>query len=239
LVAADATADATEALFGAFGGLVRAPAVAAAQVVDRQGRISESDLPGFARIEYPVQAIALDAPYDELLARFRPSARNKIRKAEKAGVTVRPASGEGDFLAYFEILERCQLDWNVRQAPGRRFFVELAKLDPDHVQMFLAERDGAVMAGDLNLVMNGSIMNWGNVSTEEAKSIGCSNLLHAAAIRKGVESGCHTYDLGGSAGIEGVRAFKASFGAKDVLIARYLFEKRWYRLARRVVRRGG
>jgi CelD/BcsL family acetyltransferase involved in cellulose biosynthesis len=237
VLGADAPPGAAGALLAAFARRARGPRVVLAQVVDRHGRVSGADLPGFEKIDFTIQEVALDAPYDELFARFRPSARNKIRKAVKAGVEVRRASGEEDFLAYYTVLEQCSRDWNVRPRPGRSFFAALSLLDPSKVQMWLATSAGEVIAGDLNFVTNGVVMNWGNVSTDAAKDVAPSNLLHANAIEQGVLEGCHTYDLGGSAGLEGVVAFKASFGAVEKRISRYFMERPWRRAARAALER--
>ena len=115
----------------------------------------------------------LDADYEELRKRFKPSARNKIRKALKAGVGVRRAESEADFLLYYTVLEECSRDWEIRPRPGPAFFSALSKLDQDVVQMWLAVRDGHVLGGDLNFAMHGTVMNWGNVSTDAAKSRAC------------------------------------------------------------------
>lgn len=222
------------ALLAEFTRRARSPRVRFAQVSDRHGRVGGDDLPGFVCDDDVVQVVRLDADYDELLSRFRPSARNKIRKAAKAGVTVRRAEGEDDFLTYHAILEECSREWQIRPRPGREFFSALSKLDPGMVQMWLAVCDGDVIAGDLNFVCHGTVMNWGNVSTDGAKSLAPNNLLHAKGIEQGAIDGHHTYDLGSSGGLSGVRQFKKSFGAMDVPIGRYVMVALWYRAARRL-----
>lgn len=236
LVAADAPPGTAAALLAAFSRAAHAPSVAFSQLVDRSGRVSPRDLRGFERRDDTVQIVRLDSDYETLVSRFRPSARNKIRKAKRAGVTVRRAESTADFLAYHSVLEECSRDWSVRPKPGREFFAALSELDPELVQMWLAEHDGVVIGGDLNFVLHGTVMNWGNVSTHAAKSLAPNNLLHARAIEEGVRAGYDTYDLGSSAGLAGVRAFKASFGTVDLPIARFVLEKRWYAALRKVAR---
>jgi len=237
VVAGVGAGDAAAALLSAFEESSASVRVGLAQVVDRAGRVTERLLPGFARESETVQVVPLDADYDEVHGRFHRSARNKIRKAVKSGVAVRRAEGEEDFLAYHRVLEECSREWNVKPRPGVEFFSALSGIDARSVQMWLAVHDGDVIAGDLNFVSHGVIMNWGNVSTDAAKSLAPNNLLHARAIEQGIADGHRFYDLGSSAGIEGVRAFKASFGTEDVPIARFFREKSWYRGAKRVVGR--
>jgi hypothetical protein len=208
-----------------------------AQVVDRSGRIQESDLPGFRRIDDTVQVLPLSAGYEKLERGFKPSARNKMRKAAKAGVTVRRAESEADFLSYYAVLEECSREWMIKPRPGSEFFTALYGLDPNVVQMWLAIHDGDVLAGDLNFALHGTVLNWGNVSTDAAKSLAPNNLLHANAIEQAVRDGHHTYDLGTSGGIEGVRTFKASFGTTDVPLRTFVLEKAWYRGLKRTAHR--
>ncbi|MBN2564136.1 MAG: GNAT family N-acetyltransferase [Candidatus Eisenbacteria bacterium] len=236
VVGPDAPSEARSALLQAFAERARTPSVAVAQVVDRYNSVRPGDLPGFTRVDFTVQEVPLDAPYEELFARFKRSARNKIRKALKAGVGIRRAAGEEDFVSYYNVFQQCSRDWDVRPSPGRSFFVELSRLDPSSVQMWLATYQGDVIAGDLNFVMHGNIMNWGNVSTAAARELAPNNLLHANAIEQGALSGYHTYDLGASTGLEGVRAFKASFGARERTVSRYTMEKPWRGSLRRILR---
>jgi len=240
VLAEDAPDGVGSALLAAFAQAASSLRVGHAQLVDRSGRVDASELPGFEQIDDTVQVVRLDADYEELKGRFKPSARNKIRKAIKAGVTVRRAESEADFLSYYTVLDECSRDWDVRPRPGLEFFSALSRLDPDAVQMWLALQDGHVLGGDLNFAMHGTVMNWGNVSTDAAKSLAPNNLLHANAIEQGVRDGHHTYDLGSSGGLEGVRAFKSSFGTVDVPVRRFVMEEGWYRSLKRAAgRRSG
>ncbi len=234
---AGAPANAASELLAGFAGAAASIRVGFAQLVDRSGRVGECDLPGFERVDDVVQVVRLDADYEELRARFRPSARNKIRKAVRAGVVIRRAESEADFLAYHAVLEECSREWSIRPRPGPEFFSALSSLDAETVQMWLAVQDGHVLAGDLNFALHGTVMNWGNVSTDAAKALAPNNLLHANAIERGVLEGHHTYDLGSSGGIAGVRAFKSSFGTVDVPVRRFALAKSWYRAARKAARR--
>ncbi|MCK4409612.1 MAG: GNAT family N-acetyltransferase [Candidatus Eisenbacteria sp.] len=240
VLGADAPADAAGAVLAEFAGAAGSLRVGLAQVVDRSGRMQESDLPGFRRTDDALQVVSLEASYEQLEKRFKPSARNKVRKARNAGVTIRRAESETDFLAYHAVLEECSRGWAIRPRPGPEFFSALFELDRNVVQMWLAVHDGDVLAGDLNFALHGTVMNWGNVSTDAAKSLAPNNLLHANAIEQGVRDGHHTYDLGSSGGIDGVRAFKSSFGTADVPVRRFVLEKAWYRALKKAAgRRSG
>ena len=224
-------------LVSEFAALAGSPMVAHAQIVDRFGVLESTPSSGSRVIEDAVQVVSLDRDYEQLKSSFRPSCRNKVRKARRAGVAVRRAETREDFLAYWSLLAVKTRRWNVRPAIGARFFSAMSELSPDLVQMWHAVHDGDLIAGDLNFVRNGIIMNWGNVTAEGAQKFAPANLLHATAIEEGVREGERVYDLGGSAGIEGVHAFKASFGAEDVPIRRFVIDKGWYRAVRSLTRR--
>jgi CelD/BcsL family acetyltransferase involved in cellulose biosynthesis len=220
------------ALLERYRRIARRPSVAATHLMDLAG--IGDDLPGFRARDEGAQVVRLDRPFDEIWNAFRPSARNKVRKARKAGVTVRRAAGEADFAAYHSMLEESSARWGEPCAFGLDFFLGLSRLPGDGVQMWVAELEGRIIGADLNFMQNGWIMNWGNVSRSDAQRFAPNNLLHAAAIERGVEEGHRVYDLGSSAGLRGVEAFKAAFGTERIPLRLLSAEKLWYRLARRV-----
>lgn len=238
VLAPDAPTEAAEALLAAYADVARRPDVAAAHLMDESGRVSEPP-PGFSVHQEQAHRIDLVAGYETVWSGFRPSARNKVRKAEKAGVSVKRAVSESDFLTYHDMLVECSERWGVDCLFGPGFFSALSRQSRDMVQMWLAEHEGEIIGGDLNFVLHGRIMNWGNVSRHSARALAPNNLLHAAAMDEGAARGLFLYDLGSSAGIEGVDAFKSAFGTTLVPLARYSAEKPWFRALRTVARTGG
>lgn len=224
-------------LADAFARIAASPLVAAAHLADFAGRVHEPP-PGFDVVGEEAQVIQLAATAEETRASFKPAARNKIRKAEKAGVRVRRATTESDFLEYGRMLAGCSRRWGERCDFGPSFFRELALLDPNVVVMWLAEHEGRIIAGDLTFMLHDMSVHWGNVSVEGAKNLAPNNLLHLATIEEAHRAGLARVNLGASAGIQGVDDFKASFGAVRVPYRRYTMEKPWYRAAKRLLRRG-
>ena len=104
--------------------------------------------------------------------------------------------------------------------------------------MFLAVQDDLVIAADLNFLWNDTVFNWGNVSRRAARDLAANTLLHAHTIEVAVEGERTMYNLGSSAGIKGVEAFKSAFGTKRVSYSTYVIEKRWYRILKSIVVRG-
>ena len=227
-------AGAASELLESYQRIALGPSVAAAHLMDLRG-IGDG-LPRFRASDEGAQIVRLDRTFDEVWNGFKPSARNKIRKAQKAGVGVRRASTEADFTTYHAMLEESSARWGQACAFELDFFLKLSRLPGDAVQMWVAELDGEIIGADLNFAQNGWIMNWGNVSRRDARRHAPNNLLHAAAIERGIEEGQRVYDLGSSAGIRGVEAFKAAFGTERIPLRLLSAEKLWYRAARRAAR---
>jgi CelD/BcsL family acetyltransferase involved in cellulose biosynthesis len=220
-------------LFRRLARLFRSPRVAAVHV---NGVPVSDDSPPrpFRSVAEPAQVVRLGRSYDEIWATFKPSTRNKIRKAEKSGVSVRRASSDADFMAYHAMLAECCRRWGTPTEFGLEFFVELAKIDRNAVQMWIAEHEGDIVAADLNFVYGDTVMNWGNVSFEKARHLATTNLLHATAIRWAIENGFSVYNLGSSRGLPGVESFKSSLGTETDALLRLSAEKAWYRAARKL-----
>ncbi len=207
--------------------------------VDFNGRLSDA-CESFASEESDAQIVRLGRPFDEVWDGFRPSARNKVRKAEKAGVTVREARGIEDYLAYYALLEECSERWGTENPFGVRFFEALARSGDKGIQLLVAEHEGRVIAGDLNFLSATSAFNWGNVSHRDSVRLAPNSLLHARGMEEACRRGLLTYNLGGSGGIDAVAKFKSAFGTERVTYVEHVLEKPWMRLGRRLRdRRGG
>jgi CelD/BcsL family acetyltransferase involved in cellulose biosynthesis len=236
LLSPSAAPYAASELLEAFARAAAAPRVSAARVVDFAGRLA-GDSTGFESRRNEAQILELGREFDELWNGFKPSVRNKVRKASNAGVTVRLAVSLEDFLTYHGMLEECSTRWGVGNVFTRDFFAALFESGSERVQVLLAVHDDLVIAGDLNFLWKDTVFNWGNVSRNSARSLGANSLLHAHAIELAVEGERRTYNLGSSAGIEGVESFKSAFGTRKVSYRTYFVEKRWYRALKSVVAR--
>ena len=237
LLSPEASPDAAPELLDAFERAARSPMVSGARLVDFAGRLAV-DSAGFQTRRDEAQILELDRDFEELWSGFKPSLRNKVRKARSAGVTVRPATSLDDFLLYHEMLEECSKGWGTPNVFTRDFFAGLFEAGGESLQMFLAIQDDLVIAADLNFLWNDTVFNWGNVSNRAARDLAANTLLHAHTIEVAVEEERTMYNLGSSAGIKGVEAFKSAFGTKRVSYSTYVIEKRWYRTLKSIVVRG-
>jgi len=192
-------------------------------------------LPGFREHEESCQV--LDLPNDaETLFRdaFTSQNRNKIRKAEKLGVTARRAGDAAALTAYAALHRESAARLHIAAAGRERLFAALA--GTPGVDVWLAEKDGETIAGLLNFTHGGQVMNWGNASRRDAWGASPNNLLHWRALERACADtqGPRLYNFGASTGLPGVETFKASFGARS---HRYMRRERWARWAGWIRRR--
>jgi predicted N-acyltransferase len=217
-----------------FFQMCNSPRVAAAELVDFRGHLLIPPLGGLKRFERNAHVLELATDYDGIHKSFKPSNRNKIRKAERAGVVVRRGKTTADFLKYRDVFNHCCKRWKRRPFLRQTFFVRLSELDPEHVRLWLAEYRDRVIAGLLNFRLNGSVQNWGSVSFSSTWDVAPNNLLHARAIQDAVHMGCRCYNFGENPGLPGVDDFKKTFGTRQRSYNSFRWERTWYRALRRV-----
>jgi predicted N-acyltransferase len=126
----------------------------------------------------------------------------------------------------------CCRRWNARQKLSARFLETLRRLGGDDVHIWLADLEGKVVAGLLNVSHRDAVVSWGNVSVEAGRRVGANNLLHATAIEAACARGVSNYSFGANPGLPGVDVFKRSFAVRPHEYRVYRFEKPWFRLAR-------
>jgi hypothetical protein len=145
-------------LFEAFFRLARQPRVVYSEIVDLHAHAETLALPGLASrtLDAYVVNLSADAPYT--WQRMRPSARNKVRKARRAGVRVRRASDASDFRWFHGVLDRCSTRWSSRCRLTPTFFDGLWSTCRTHVDMWIGELDDARVAGLLNVNHNGTVV---------------------------------------------------------------------------------
>ena len=168
---------------------------------------------------------------------FTSQNRNKIRKAEKNDVTVACYDDATALQVYAELYARLASRLEVADPLSRGLFAGLAACPG--VQVWLAHRQGQVIAGLLNFRWGGQIMNWGNVSSPESWKYAPNNLLHWKALQHACldVDGPRLYNFGSSAVSEKVHTFKKSFGAVDRSYARHERTSGWLSWLQRL--RGG
>lgn len=153
---------------------------------------------------------------------YEPACRNKIRKAEKSNIKIKIADSENDIKKYFAVYLDSLQRWGRTDGYPLNFYLNLFKYSPEKVQIWIAEYEGNVIAGVMNVVFNKYLYNMFSAVMKEYMNLGVVNLLHDRAGKWACDKKISFYDFGSSNAdgkiLEGVIEFKESFGAKKVFL---------------------
>ena len=119
------------------------------------------------------------------------------------------------YLVYEDSLRR----WG-DQALGKvdwALFQEMFNRQSDHIKLWLATtKNEIIVAGALMLYAKKHAFYWHGAALEDYFDLRPVNLLFSEIIKDACDKHCRWFDFGLSSGIEGVRRFKKSFGAKPI-----------------------
>lgn len=145
---------------------------------------------------------------------LRHKTRNRVRKAEKAGLTVK-AGGQ-------ELLDEFYRVWTVRMRElgtpcyPRRLFSSILKAFPGAGQIFLATLDGVTTAVLFAYTFKGWVQcSWGS-ALRDYDGLGPNYVLNWGAIEYYCEKGMKWYDFGRSTIGSGQHVFKQRWGANPI-----------------------
>jgi len=160
------------------------------------------------------QTVALDLRCPDLRASYSGRCRTSIRKAERAGLTVRVVAAEDisrRFGAFYRAGMRA-LGAHAFFAFNDAYFSNFEKWDC--AQLFVCELNGEWLAAGLFLT-DGTVMEYHlSASTDEGRKYGATNLLLDAAAHEARRRGCATLYLGGGSDTRednSLLTFKSSF----------------------------
>jgi lipid II:glycine glycyltransferase (peptidoglycan interpeptide bridge formation enzyme) len=161
---------------------------------------------------------------DGIWRSFHSNTRNRIRLAEKLGVTVRVGAAD-DVATFVRLHDETNARHGLRRERPEQFHAAARLFGPgDGVRLYLAEAEGAVLAGIM-------VFAWGTAATylwgassgsEDARRLHPNQLLHWTAMQWARERGCTTYDLFGIPDYD-VDVLEAEYGTRT---------DRWWNLYR-------
>lgn len=160
------------------------------------------------RVTHVQDMVVLDvqAPDDELVRRMAPQARNKLRKAMRAGLHVEES---GD-LARFQSLyaaEMRRLDADESYLFGPEYFGALAEMGDSLTMLDAGEAAALFLRGA------GAMHYFLAASTDDGRRHAATNLIINEASRRARDAGLTTLNLGGGLrGGDSLHTFKTSFG---------------------------
>ena len=169
---------------------------------------------------YGVHVINLEKGFDVVYKDWSSACRRAERKARKSGVMVKIADTEEEWREYYCMYEDSHRRWG-DHALGPRvdwaLFHEMFDALSDHIKLWLATtKDELVVAGAFMCYAKKHLFYWRGAALEDYFALRPMNLLFYEIMRDAYEKGCQWFDFGPSYGLEGVRRFKESFGAKPL-----------------------
>jgi hypothetical protein len=149
---------------------------------------------------------------------LKSACRNRIRRAEKAGLTVEITSdasiADRFFEQYVEVFAKQGLVLPFGVERGRSLLTRLAPVD--RVLPIWVKHNGEVVASGLFPFDEHAIYFWGAASWLRFQHLCPNELLHWAVMRHAIARGIPSYNMCG-----GTSRFKDKFGGEDIPYVRY------------------
>ena len=152
---------------------------------------------------------------DHLWTKGDKTAARKVRKARKAGITIRKAGDQKDWYQYYLIYEDSMRRWG-EKASSRyewKLFQILMNLNSKHIILWLATYKEKIIAGSLCFYSKNHAVYWHGAALSDYFYMRPVNLLMYEVIKDASDRDCSWFDFNPSGGHEGVKSFKRSFGA--------------------------
>jgi hypothetical protein len=171
-------------------------------------------------IEDETHVIDLEKGFDAVYSDWSSACRRAERKARKSGVVAKIAGTKQEWREYYQAYEESFRRWG-DQAKGSQhgwtLFQEIFDSRSDHVKLWLAmTKEGDLAAGALMCYAKRHVVYWHGAALEAYFALRPVNLLFCEIIRHASAGPYRWFDFNSSAGLEGVRRFKESFGARPL-----------------------
>ena len=159
--------------------------------------------------------LALPAAADTLWTGFPAKVRNQVRKAEKAGVTVRCGrEGQDDFYQLY--LRRMHELGTPAHGPG--FFAGLCREFGERIEFLVAYHEARPVAALMDIEWGGWRVNLYGAADVRVRSLCANNLVYWKSLEQAIGNGCRHYDFGRSLFPSGQYDFKQQWGARPAPI---------------------
>ncbi|MGB8995092.1 MAG: GNAT family N-acetyltransferase [Pseudonocardiaceae bacterium] len=170
--------------------------------------------------------------------RFTSKVRSNARKAERRGVDVE-SDNTGRLIPVFDELYRNSVDrwaqqrgrplslmrWRAQRNEPRSKFATVTQKMGERCTVWIAWREGEPLAGIVVLTRGPRVTYWrGAMNKERTRGTGANELLHRCAIEAACAGERQSYDFGLHQ-TEELKRFKSTFGAREVPVHAYYFER--------------
>jgi hypothetical protein len=175
--------------------------------------------------DQPTWRLALPGDREELRAAIRRSSQNVVRgikRAEKAGVTVRESGSREDLGRFYDLYLGTMRKHRALPRTLRQLELTRRALGPSGVfRLFLAELDGEVVAGGVFHAFGDTLELLYNASDESQLDARPNHALYSNAMGWAIDHGLGWFDFGGAVEGTSLATFKAQWGAAATPIYRY------------------
>ena len=203
---------------------------------------------GFANTLTQTWVIDLRQGKNALWERMEGRARTAVRKAEKSGVSIRRADGNGDLDIYYDL--HCETYRRTGVPPHPRAYFEAIWRNcfvQGLAQVWIAEHDGKAVAAENFGVYKNAAIYWTGASTRVGLKVEANSALQWAAMQWMVENGLEWYETGEAfpqaveGKTKGLNDFKQSFGGELYPLYRGKIDMKslpykMFQMARKIVR---
>jgi hypothetical protein len=167
--------------------------------------------------EDETHAIKLEGSVDAIYKKQSSIAR-KARKAAKEGVSIKIASTIEEWQEYYQVYLDSIRRWGRDSSFAYRWelFEEIFQRNSPNIKLWVACYQNQVISGALCFYAPTHVVYWQGATLESHFHLRPVNLVMYEIIKSCCEEGYSWFDFNPSAGLEGVRAFKESFGAKPL-----------------------
>ncbi|MEE9190409.1 MAG: GNAT family N-acetyltransferase [Candidatus Neomarinimicrobiota bacterium] len=169
----------------------------------------------------------LEKSVKENLAKFRPSHRQAVRKAQRQGVIVEQSENYSDF--YTILKNNLKIRHGVSPTHTLDELMLLKSLFPEQINLFGAFSNGKMIAGVLNFICNNDVVLAFYISHDEKyQEIRALNLLFYFIFEWAIENRFKVFDFGIFTVREepniGLARFKENFGASGMFRDTFLIQ---------------
>ncbi len=187
---------------------------------------SSPQLPGsIIEQRHSVRQIDLARPWSDVESGFRKTTRHELRKAEKAGVTIRLLTPSGATVAYYPMHQETYARTGATPHPAAYFAgIWRHAIAGGQCRVLCASLRGEDVAV-LNIgIDHGAAWYWTGAATKAGLECRAGHLLQAYAMQALHAEGFELYDLGPLATeategkLRGLFTFKTGFGGDDVMV---------------------
>ncbi|MGI0489516.1 lipid II:glycine glycyltransferase FemX [Pantanalinema rosaneae CENA516] len=148
------------------------------------------------------------------LFKSQSSTVRKAKKASKAGVSVKVVQTREDWQEYYQVYQSSLERWHSSSGYSWELFEIIQQLNSPNVKLWVAVYDDKIVCGALCFYSKHHVIYWHGCALEQYFELRPVNLMMLEMIRAACEQGYDWFDFNPSAGLQGVKAFKESFGAK-------------------------